>query len=221
MTQPNPIAPPPQEQSAPTLDATRNVSVEIVSCAAVEGRDGDQWKLEMKIPSFRTKFTLFTWLDQSEYPQGIKLGTYQCILKRGVQKEGSDPKWESNFRWWIQSFDADPNQATGDRRQRIPATNVPSPSSSPPADPIQHSIRQSVVLQEAVKLFISKPEFDGLSIPLMQAKLVELTAGLWPLYQNIGQQPTGGGETNASGTQEEPPSTPADDATVIPWDVVL
>jgi len=218
--QPQPQAPQPQAPTAPSLAAAKNTTINVLSCASVQGRRGPQWDVSADVPILSQYPTHF-YLDQDEYPAGIQLGQYQVVISRGNLRRGKDGTHDWDYYWNIQDWAADPAQATpAQSQQPAPAPRQgPQPTAMPThqgqgADPTQHSIRQSVTLAEA--MHFTRKEMDitvnAEAIDWLQ-RLETNAESIWRIYQNIGSEttaPLGGGTSPSSGGAD-------DDEQDVPW----
>ena len=100
MTQQAPIQPP---QLAPTL----YIPGEVRSCAAVSGRDGPQWLIEIAVDF--SQYPLKLYIEQADYPEPIQPGLYpHCTFERGrLISSDRDPAIDYNWRWRLTSFNAE------------------------------------------------------------------------------------------------------------------
>lgn len=100
MTQQAPIQPP---QLAPIL----SIPGEVRSCAAVSGRDGPQWLIEIAVDF--SQYPLKLYLEQADYPEPIQPGLYpHCTFERGrLISSDRDPAIDYNWRWRLTSFNGE------------------------------------------------------------------------------------------------------------------
>ena len=93
-----------QHQLAPVL----YIPGDVKSCAAVDGRNGPQWLIEVAVDF--TQYPLKIYLEQSDYPDPIKLGLYpRCEFRRlRLISPDRDASIDYNWRWTLASFDAAP-----------------------------------------------------------------------------------------------------------------
>jgi len=113
-----------QQQLAPVL----YIPGDVKSCAAVDGRNGPQWLIEVDVDF--TQYPLKIYLEQSDYPDPIKAGLYpRCVFERTrLISPDRDASIDYNWRWRLASFDAaPPEDAT-----RAPAQTRPR---RPPRSP--------------------------------------------------------------------------------------
>ena len=107
MTQQAPIQPP---QLAPTL----YIPGEVRSCAAVSGRDGPQWLIEIAVDF--SQYPLKLYIEQADYPEPIQPGLYpHCTFERGrLISSDRDPAIDYNWRWRLTSFNAEAAAEAGE-----------------------------------------------------------------------------------------------------------
>ena len=82
----------------PTQGETRDVQIEVRTCAPVDGNQGPQWQVEFVVPSI-SKFPQKSWFDRTGTGQGIAPGTYNATIERGKLKDGKDPNTDFNWYW--------------------------------------------------------------------------------------------------------------------------
>jgi hypothetical protein len=131
---------------------TREVTVEVKSAAAVEGRYGPQWQLEAQPPwsMFPTKF----WVDRFQGAEAPTPGLHICLMEQGMLRPGKGGDHEYDYNWKIISIDTpgdtevapphDPNIA--EVRQ---ATASPAQWADSPMKPDHPTKRRSIERQVA------------------------------------------------------------------------
>ena len=222
--------PQPQAPTAPTLAASKNTNINVVSCASVQGNRGPQWDVSADVPSLSQYPTHF-YLNQDEYPEGIQLGQYQVIINRGNLRRGKDGTHDYDYYWNIQDWAADPAQATPAQTQQPQAPAAPRPAPQPaggtapqPTGPIlptqqdatRNSIERQVVFKAAVDLAIGTDIVDKDADDI--CALVERFANdLWGTLQNIGSARPDAPQSNAGPNSNEIRATPQDEEPPAPW----
>ena len=187
------------------------VDLYIAEFAAVQGRDGPQWKMTCAVPWSKPEYkkTFYTTREEGSAPPAA--ATYRCRLGRSAdvytKKDGTpggDGSHAYDYNWYMNEFGMDteavsardvptatpaPDHSEGAKREAVTPLRLPS-GTPPPFDPIQHSIWQSVVFQGAIQLA------KALEYPAPQECLsfiCEVTGSpgenLWDVLQGIGNTP--------------------------------
>ena len=129
-----------QQQLAPVL----YIPGDVKSCAAVDGRNGPQWLIEVDVDF--TQYPLKIYLEQSDYPDPIKAGLYpRCVFERTrLISPDRDASIDYNWRWRLASFDAappedawvgDPSTIDGSAEPHPGPRPDPSPAPAPQPSP--------------------------------------------------------------------------------------
>ena len=131
-----------QQQLPPVL----YIPAVVKSCAAVDGRNGPQWLIEVDVDF--SQFPLKIYLEQSDYPDPIQPGLYpRCEFRRlRLISPDRDASIDYNWRWRLASFDAeapeipeapedawvgDPSTIDGSAPPRPAPAPLPAPQPSP------------------------------------------------------------------------------------------
>lgn len=80
------------------MSETKSVDIEILSVADDDGRNGPQWKLDVKLPW--SKYPSKIWVDKDQFPDVIR-GKYNAIMARGALRDGKDPEKDWSYNWFI------------------------------------------------------------------------------------------------------------------------
>ena len=127
-----------QHQLAPVL----YIPGDVKSCAAVDGRNGPQWLIEVAVDF--TQYPLKIYLEQSDYPDPIKAGLYpRCEFRRlRLISPDRDASIDYNWRWRLASFDAEapeipetPEDAWVGDPSTIDGSAAPAPMPAPQPSP--------------------------------------------------------------------------------------
>ena len=125
-----------QQQLAPVL----YIPGDVRSCAAVDGRNGPQWLIEVAVDF--SQYPLKIYLEQSDYPDPIQPGLYpRCVFERlRLISPDRDASVDYNWRWRVASFDAappedawvgDPSTIDGSAPPQPAPAPAPAPQPSP------------------------------------------------------------------------------------------
>ena len=107
-----------QQQLAPVL----YIPAVVKSCAAVDGRNGPQWLIEVDVDF--SKYPLKIYLEQADYPDPIQPGLYpRCEFRRlRLISPDRDASIDYNWRWRLASFDAETPETPEDAWVGEPST---------------------------------------------------------------------------------------------------
>ena len=128
-----------QQQLAPVL----YIPGDVRSCAAVDGRNGPQWLIEVAVDF--SQYPLKIYLEQSDYPDPIQPGLYpRCAFKRDRVKKGKDPAEDYNWLWKLVSLDAEAPETPEDVWVGDPSTidGSAEPHPGPRPDPAPAPVPQ-------------------------------------------------------------------------------
>ena len=127
-----------QQQLPPVL----YIPAVVKSCAAVDGRNGPQWLIEVDVDF--SQFPLKIYLEQSDYPDPIQPGLYpRCEFRRlRLISPDRDASIDYNWRWRLASFDAEapeipeaPEDAWVGDPSTIDGSAAPAPAPTPAPTP--------------------------------------------------------------------------------------
>jgi len=121
-----------QQQLAPVL----YIPGDVRSCAAVDGRNGPQWLIEVAVDF--SQYPLKIYLEQSDYPDPIQPGLYpRCVFERlRLISPDRDASVDYNWRWRVASFDAaPPEDAWVGEPSTIDGSAAPQPAPAPAPAP--------------------------------------------------------------------------------------
>lgn len=197
----------------------KKANLQVNGVADVQGNRGPQWEIQIQYPF--SKYPTKQWIDNDgTHNRPVAGETYPCIIQRGeLSKEEYDGAAEWMYRWRIVEFDtsgepwappAGPQDYEDAKREAVPAARVPSPIS----DPRQHSIERQVVLKAAVEIYVGYGNEFLSTTNLLDATAIvrELASELWPVLQNIGQEPSGSQDSDVALDGDvdlmNPPSSP-------------
>ena len=140
----------------------RTEYVNIERVAQVEGNNGPQWELALKVAW--SMYPIKIWMDIATHPARPATGDVYCSLKRGRLKAGKTGDKDYDYNWHMNAFDIvpDPNDAgepeylePGDT-PRAPERPRAAPSSAPSGgnrggqrDATGISIERQVAMKEA------------------------------------------------------------------------
>ena len=182
------------------------VDLDIDSFAAVEGRDGPQWKVTCSVPWSKPEYKQTFWFDRDAGSPPPEPGRYRCKLGRGgepfVKKDGSagDGSKDYHYNWFLNEFGLDPAvvatrdvpdptpaQAHDENAKRASVAPQPLPAGTPPPfDVTRNSIERQTVFKAAVDLVISGEAADGKALEKPVESVQDLADDLWPVLQGIG-----------------------------------
>ncbi len=123
----------------------RMIDLEVLSVAEADGRDGPQWKLEVKWPW--SKFPGQSWVNQSDFAK-IERGKYRASISKGHLLPDKDPEKDWSYRWYIESL-------TPLDQMSPSSSNGPPPTAMrPPSDSRSASIERQSCLKAAVDVYV-------------------------------------------------------------------
>ena len=186
----------------------KTIDLTIDSFAAVQGRDGPQWKLTCSVPWSKPEYKSSFYIDREEGAAPPEPGLYRCLLRRsaapytnrntGVQGDGS-VEW--HYNWYMNEFALDPEthavrdspsptpaQAHDENAKRQAVTPHPlPPGTPPPLDVTRNSIERQVVFKAAVDIVVAAID-QSPNAPMDEhaMNINAISNMLWPVLQGIG-----------------------------------
>ena len=167
-----------QQQLAPVL----YIAGDVKTCAAVDGRNGPQWLIEVAVDF--SQYPLKIYLEQSDYPDPIQPGLYpRCVFERlRLISPDRDASVDYNWRWRVASFDAAPPEDAwvGDP-STIDGSAEPHPGPRPdpsPAPVPQPSPAPSTEMTNRDDHPAKRASIEGQSADKIRADVLGIAAGL-------------------------------------------
>jgi hypothetical protein len=211
-----------QQQLAPVL----YIPGDVRSCAAVDGRNGPQWLIEVAVDF--SQYPLKIYLEQSDYPDPIQPGLYpRCVFERlRLISPDRDASVDYNWRWRVASFDAAPPEDAwvgdpstidgsaephpGPRPDPAPAP-VPQPSPAPAGEITQRDDhpdkRASIEGQSADKIRADVLGIAGRLVAAEMSYTSDVDSQDWQLvaegwYRSLMSIPSWGDDLHGEGDGE-------------------
>ena len=171
-----------QQQLAPVL----YIPAVVKSCAAVDGRNGPQWLIEVDVDF--SQFPIKIYLEQSDYPEPIQPGLYpRCEFRRlRLISPDRDASIDYNWRWRLASFDAEtpetpetPEDAWVGEPSTIDGSAAPAPAPAPtPAPTPQPSTAPSGEMTNRDDHPAKRASIEGQAADKIRARVLEVAGRL-------------------------------------------